>query len=870
MRKVVSFILAVLLIIGALPVLAQTAEGVQDISNELNLLSALEIVESIDVNVLDNHISREEFAYYIAKMSGISGSDTVRYFIDVSADDYAFAYINGLVENKIISESDDKYFRPNDPITQDEAVKMVISALGYTTDARVRGGFPTGYRQIASRLEVWDQFGDMFLTYRDGFCMIFNTLKTHVCSLQSIGTSGDQVSAQYVESDETLLEVVFDIVYAKGMVRTTYGGSVDSADQVEANQVRIDTEIYELPEGIDAEEYLGNYVEYFFQDTQTRYNTLVCMYPAKTAKEDLVINIDDFDRLDGTKLYYWSSDRLRNLDFQNNLIVYNGSLLTDNVKEFFENLNKGTITIKDGNGDGAYDYVFVKNYRNFYINAININQIYNELEPSDVIDLDQIENLLIYNSGESVTASDLLRDSLLSVASSADNTIVEIIINSEIVTGVLDSKNDSEVTIDGTTYKIERSYQDAFESKTIVGGNYSYIIDHLGNIAYVFQADARRMTLGYIIDMVSNNDPFDAKPIFKILSSDNEIFTATVANNLTIDSIRYRDPSVQAVENALINSGSLSQLIQYELDSNGNLKDIDTLYVGPDEDPEYSLSRVFETVESRWYHSGRYGFVALCSGTETTTFCIPEDGNTDETNYYTRKGAVTESTDTAATLDAYYASSESGYVDAIILERDVNLSEPETALMLEEVAQTINEEGEVLYKLSGYSNGSFVEHTLDSDVDTKDLQNSRKGDLLVIYQNDNGKINMVKKVFDGQSDGNGTIGWECETDTRKLLVEGMTTTAGVDVKHAAVLNLSFGYVMKNYDGIIAISKDMIAPVGERIIVEGKMCPMYDKKTDTIELVDYSAILGYNDVGSECTRLIHQTWYDGDRGVYLYN
>ena len=41
-------------------------------------------------------------------------------------------------------------FGPEDPVTYEQAVKMIVSALGYDLVANNKGGYPTGYLAVAS------------------------------------------------------------------------------------------------------------------------------------------------------------------------------------------------------------------------------------------------------------------------------------------------------------------------------------------------------------------------------------------------------------------------------------------------------------------------------------------------------------------------------------------------------------------------------------------------------------------------------------------------------------------------------------------------------------------------------------------------
>jgi serine protease inhibitor len=67
-------------------------------------------------------------------------------FSDVTEDE---GYIKAAKANGIISGFEDGTFRPKEPITGEQAIKMVVCALGYDAQAKEQGGYPSGYIQVA-------------------------------------------------------------------------------------------------------------------------------------------------------------------------------------------------------------------------------------------------------------------------------------------------------------------------------------------------------------------------------------------------------------------------------------------------------------------------------------------------------------------------------------------------------------------------------------------------------------------------------------------------------------------------------------------------------------------------------------------------
>ena len=75
-------------------------------------------------------------------------------FSDVGPDHWAYPYIEYAQQSGIIDGYDDGTFRPEAEVTIEEALKMVVSLLGYAPMAEDTGGYPDGYLNVAEKLEL--------------------------------------------------------------------------------------------------------------------------------------------------------------------------------------------------------------------------------------------------------------------------------------------------------------------------------------------------------------------------------------------------------------------------------------------------------------------------------------------------------------------------------------------------------------------------------------------------------------------------------------------------------------------------------------------------------------------------------------------
>ena len=114
------------------------------------------IDSTVDANAT---MTRAEMAKVVVKLRGLkileheeTKADTV--FDDVKAEHPLSNYISRAEEMKIITGNGDGTFAPNEPVTYEQAIKMIVFTLGYEPKAASRGGYPTGYITVAMELDL--------------------------------------------------------------------------------------------------------------------------------------------------------------------------------------------------------------------------------------------------------------------------------------------------------------------------------------------------------------------------------------------------------------------------------------------------------------------------------------------------------------------------------------------------------------------------------------------------------------------------------------------------------------------------------------------------------------------------------------------
>ena len=107
----------------------------------------------------DKVITRAEVVAVVNRLQGLSdaakAAGGATQYTDVPSTEWYAGDVNLATQMGIISGDGNGLFRPNDQVKYEEAVKMIVAALGYNQEYVLkRGGWPTGYLVIATEAEI--------------------------------------------------------------------------------------------------------------------------------------------------------------------------------------------------------------------------------------------------------------------------------------------------------------------------------------------------------------------------------------------------------------------------------------------------------------------------------------------------------------------------------------------------------------------------------------------------------------------------------------------------------------------------------------------------------------------------------------------
>lgn len=181
MKKIITLVLMMFIMINT------TSYAYSDITDE-SLKSKIEILS--EYNIINgyedgtfrphNQITRSEFCKMIICTTMNEATEIFEQtFKDVEDGFWAESYIYSAKKLGIVNGTTEKTFEPHANITNEQAIKMIVCALGYGEKAVELGGYPNGYLQVAESLGIinLDTFdGKKVSTRKEIAEMVYNAL----------------------------------------------------------------------------------------------------------------------------------------------------------------------------------------------------------------------------------------------------------------------------------------------------------------------------------------------------------------------------------------------------------------------------------------------------------------------------------------------------------------------------------------------------------------------------------------------------------------------------------------------------------------------------------------------------------------------
>lgn len=184
----ISCTLAVCVFASNMSAFAEDSDFLSKI-NELKEYNIIQGDENGDLH-LENNLTRAETVTIICRLLNLKTDNVVSVFTDVPNDLWAAGYITAAYDNGLIDGCGNGIFNPNGKVTYSEAVKMLISALGYMPKAKELGGYPDGYIDTAKEIGLTDgnvTAASDILKRKDVMELVYKSLDIPIMQVTSFG-----------------------------------------------------------------------------------------------------------------------------------------------------------------------------------------------------------------------------------------------------------------------------------------------------------------------------------------------------------------------------------------------------------------------------------------------------------------------------------------------------------------------------------------------------------------------------------------------------------------------------------------------------------------------------------------------------------
>ena len=525
MKKHLALVLALVMVLGSFSFVSAAPEF-----SDVKGTPAEEAVMSLELlNVLKgypdgtfkpaNTISRAEFAAVAVRVSGLeqaamSAKGLPTGFNDVPAWHWASGYVGTAAKLGIVNGVGNGMFAPEAPVKYEEAITMIVRALGYEPAAAAKGGYPFGYLIVANEIDLLeDALGTQGTFATRGFVaqITFNALEIPMMIQNGYGTETRFVVSGTDGTDEEYLIDQMGFTSVEGRVTDYDNDDMEiEMDVVEENGVDLlgdgdeYTETYDVMEGFDFYKVHGLTVKAWLDGDKVVLTKLVdnVMFDAVEFTEDgseltLVMADKDYDLVE-------DQDNDVADDYLTQFIIADGNVFYSEDDDF--NVDYAKVVLDGGDVIWAEGFVFDE------------FMFVEEVDDMVLVDMDDeetdVEDYLIVKDGKTIEASDVEKGDLVLLFNDDYRNydgfaVVANMMEEGVVTKAYDIGNDNTATdafkLDGTTYDLSQlgamyvddsslkavdtdaleGYVDAEETITVYTDFYGEVVIMMGEMANV-------------------------------------------------------------------------------------------------------------------------------------------------------------------------------------------------------------------------------------------------------------------------------------------------------------------------------------------------------------------------------------------------
>ncbi|MDY3929507.1 MAG: S-layer homology domain-containing protein [Clostridia bacterium] len=573
--KILVYVLIGIMLFSGATVSANTSND----SEEAKFFDDLGIIRSYtDGEYRGNDlVTRGEFCSYIVRCIGQSNyvANEVLPFDDVKNGSEGYNSIGYLYKKGVISYADS--FRPDDIISSNEAIKLLVCALGYEQQADILGGFPIGYVKAARTLGI-GYISATQLTKNNAAKLLYNAVNVRMATY---GFGDGKFTYSGGDEKDTWLYQYLGLERKRGFVTKSMLESLTVSDDFSDSFITIDNENY-TTELAGINDYFGCYVTFHTGTEETGESGVIkSIY---TDSKVIRINSENLVDYDYSRITYSNEtgrDITKKID-SNAYILYNGLPNNNPDASDFPTENDGYVILTDNNGDNVADVVSVWKFTFRIVNAYSNISEQMIFKDGTVIKYNDNKMQTYDKTFNILNPESISENNVLSIAETKNKEKIIFVLSDNVITGSVSSVSDDETVINGVRYKIDKSLKSRINSSSAG----TFYLDFLGKVVdYNVQISDK---YGYIFNIFKNEDTDEW--VLKAFTDSNktELFTLKDRVTLEQDGVETRKINSDDLRSCFLNSdGSFKQqLVRLKVRSDNCISKIVTAF----EYSDYSYS----------------------------------------------------------------------------------------------------------------------------------------------------------------------------------------------------------------------------------------------------------------------------------------
>lgn len=694
-------------------------------------------------------VTRAEFTGTLVSAMKMSGGKTDVEFSDVNDKTAYHNEIYTAAELGIISSADK--FNPTKNITYEQAVKMLVCAIGYDNIADMEGGYPLGYISVADRIGLTKGTYNASdeLTPHDAVVLIYRLLCSTIKPAEVLNNT-----VYYKDTGVSYLESLYKLICEEGIVTANNYNPPGGGGSDKNSYITVNDENYEY-DG-DSLSMLGKSVYLFHLKDETKAEITVLINNSETE-----IKKEDISEITADKILACddSTSKNKKYDIRGARFIYNGRK-TDTFSLTDLKGDGAKFILLDNNDDNRYEYVFVYDWKYLYVDMIDrnsgvISDINNDKENMFVPEKSDM-NLHIYDeNGAVIERDDIKKYDLVAVAQSADSDFAVIKKCAAKESGTISQKDSSgNVYVNDKKYTITPYAQRNYADVLTVGRECTLFLGLIGDIVAVTNV-SEQMQYGYMISAVPWERQATDDVGIKLYTLSGKIKTFRV-EKLKIDG----KSGIKANNIISALGGGAPQLIKYKTNERGELTAIDTAKIVSDfekddnEKADDSLKqfKFFNNgteVTKFTYRSGGQSCMPYFNISSANIISVPSDENIrsacEEEFSVTDKSILRSGTSYQFEI---YDMGENGTA-GIVVARGQSLKN-NTNYMIEKISEGVMPDDSIGKILSVCSKGVFSKVYLGEKEEAQLKNTLKAGDIVEMTLRDDNSVKYIDLVFSGE------------------------------------------------------------------------------------------------------------------------